>query len=155
MRTCWAEHPLDRPSFTEIREILEDLMAENRDYLVLEDIDVPLSASDSSSIPNCPDLFSGEMMPSQAARQVHNNGFFSRMSLLLYLEFSHLFASSTQKKYKAAIAWLFTIHMGIRESMRWHYIKVNSIPLKWRLTYQNPIDSFWDIAFWNKQDVFS
>ena len=69
MRTCWAESPLDRPSFTELREQLEDLMAEDRDYLVLEDIDVPLSASESSSNPTAPDLFSGELLPSQAARE--------------------------------------------------------------------------------------
>lgn len=69
MRTCWAESPTDRPSFTELREQLEDLMAEDRDYLVLEDIDVPLSASESSSNPTASDLFSGEMLPSQAARE--------------------------------------------------------------------------------------
>ena len=71
MRTCWAESPQDRPSFPELREQLEDLMAEDRDYLVLEDIDVPLSASESSSNPAGigGDLFSGELLPSQAARE--------------------------------------------------------------------------------------
>jgi hypothetical protein len=70
MRWCWLENPWERPSFTVLRERMEELMAEDRDYLVLEDIDVPLSASESSSNPTAPDLFSGEMLPSQAARQI-------------------------------------------------------------------------------------
>ncbi|XP_076442731.1 uncharacterized protein LOC143281407 [Babylonia areolata] len=68
MRRCWAEQPQDRPCFTQLREQLESLMSQDRDYLVLEDIDVPLSTSESSSNPTAPDLFSGEMLPSQAAR---------------------------------------------------------------------------------------
>ncbi|KAL8603195.1 hypothetical protein ACOMHN_025210 [Nucella lapillus] len=58
MRACWEENPADRPSFTELRDQLETLMAQDRDYLALEDIDVPLSASDSSSNPTMPELFS-------------------------------------------------------------------------------------------------
>lgn len=69
MRSCWMEEPLDRPSFTELREQLEELMSEDRDYLVLEDIDVPLSASESSSNPTVPEMFSGELCPSPSAVQ--------------------------------------------------------------------------------------
>ena len=69
MRACWADVPGDRPTFRELREQLEDLMAQDRDYLLLEDIDVPLSASESSSNPTAPELFSGEMAPSLSARQ--------------------------------------------------------------------------------------
>ncbi|GFR66256.1 neurite outgrowth regulated kinase precursor [Elysia marginata] len=51
MRSCWVEEPLERPDFTQLRLMLEDLLTEDRDYLVLEDIDVPISHSDNSSSP--------------------------------------------------------------------------------------------------------
>nr|KAG5712832.1 hypothetical protein BaRGS_007429 [Batillaria attramentaria] len=69
MRTCWADNPLDRPTFTELREQLEDLMAEDRNYLVLEEFDVPLSASESSSNPTTSELFASDMRPSQTAME--------------------------------------------------------------------------------------
>lgn len=54
MRSCWEEEPAERPNFTQLRLMLEDLLTEDRDYLVLEDIDVPLSNSDNSSSPSPP-----------------------------------------------------------------------------------------------------
>ncbi|RUS83028.1 hypothetical protein EGW08_009216, partial [Elysia chlorotica] len=54
MRSCWVEEPQDRPDFTQLRLMLEDLLTEDRDYLVLEDIDVPISNSDNSSSPSQP-----------------------------------------------------------------------------------------------------
>ncbi|GFO04096.1 fibroblast growth factor receptor [Plakobranchus ocellatus] len=54
MRSCWEEEPRDRPDFTQLRLMLEDLLSEDRDYLVLEDIDVPISHSDNSSSPPPP-----------------------------------------------------------------------------------------------------
>ncbi|KAK3772749.1 hypothetical protein RRG08_013442 [Elysia crispata] len=54
MRSCWVEEPQDRPDFTQLRLMLEDLLTEDRDYLVLEDIDVPISHSDNSSSPSPP-----------------------------------------------------------------------------------------------------
>ncbi|NP_001191646.1 neurite outgrowth regulated kinase precursor [Aplysia californica] len=61
MRACWEDESTDRPNFTQLRLMLEDLLIEDRDYLVLEDIDVPLTHSDNSSSPipgaitDCPD----------------------------------------------------------------------------------------------------
>ncbi|KAK0046893.1 neurite outgrowth regulated kinase isoform X1, partial [Biomphalaria pfeifferi] len=52
MRSCWEDEPTDRPTFTQLRFMLEELLTEDRDYLVLEDIDVPISNSDNSSNPS-------------------------------------------------------------------------------------------------------
>lgn len=52
MKSCWEEEATDRPTFGQLRVMLEDLLTEDRDYLVLEDIDVPLSNSDNSSSPS-------------------------------------------------------------------------------------------------------
>lgn len=49
MRQCWYENPKDRPSFTELRIQLEQLLSVDRNYLDLDNIDVPLSTSESSS----------------------------------------------------------------------------------------------------------
>lgn len=54
MRSCWEEEPSDRPNFTQLRMVMEDLLTEDRNYLVLEDIDVPLTNSDNSSSPSPP-----------------------------------------------------------------------------------------------------
>lgn len=49
MRHCWLENPLDRPTFTDLRLQLEQLLSVDRNYLDLDNIDVPLSTSESSS----------------------------------------------------------------------------------------------------------
>ncbi|XP_067682069.1 uncharacterized protein [Haliotis asinina] len=49
MLQCWAANPADRPCFTQLRMMLEELMEEDRDYLVLENINVPLNTSENSS----------------------------------------------------------------------------------------------------------
>ncbi|XP_059179578.1 fibroblast growth factor receptor 4-like isoform X2 [Physella acuta] len=54
MRSCWEDEPLERPNFTQLRFMLEELLTEDRNYLVLEDIDVPLTNSDNSSSPTPP-----------------------------------------------------------------------------------------------------
>ncbi|CAG5136081.1 unnamed protein product, partial [Candidula unifasciata] len=51
MRSCWEEEPYERPNFTQLRVMIENLLLEDRNYLVLEDIDVPLTNSDNSSSP--------------------------------------------------------------------------------------------------------
>ncbi|CAL1544980.1 unnamed protein product [Lymnaea stagnalis] len=51
MRSCWEDEPADRPNFAQLRFMLEELLTEDRNYLVLEDIDVPLTNSDNSSSP--------------------------------------------------------------------------------------------------------
>ncbi|KAH9492329.1 Fibroblast growth factor receptor 1 [Bulinus truncatus] len=52
MRSCWEDESTDRPTFTQLRFMLEELLTEDRDYLVLEDIDVPITNSDNSSTPS-------------------------------------------------------------------------------------------------------
>ncbi|XP_074662667.1 uncharacterized protein LOC141915150 isoform X2 [Tubulanus polymorphus] len=49
MVQCWDERPLTRPSFTAIREKLEDLMVLDKDYLRLDNIDVPVNPCDNTS----------------------------------------------------------------------------------------------------------
>lgn len=49
MRQCWLENPKDRPTFTDLRLQLEQLLSVDRNYLDLDNIDVPLSTSESSS----------------------------------------------------------------------------------------------------------
>lgn len=51
MRQCWLDNPADRPSFTGLRIQIEQLLSRDRNYLELENIDVPVSSSDSSSLP--------------------------------------------------------------------------------------------------------
>lgn len=51
MGQTWLENPLDRPNFTELRIQLENLLTRDRNYLELENINVPLSTSETSSIP--------------------------------------------------------------------------------------------------------
>ena len=51
MRQCWMESPSDRPNFTELRVQIEQLLSRDRNYLELDNIDVPLSTSESSSVP--------------------------------------------------------------------------------------------------------
>ena len=70
MLSCWLERPQDRPTFTELRKQVEQLMAEDRDYLLLENMDVPLATSECSSNSTIPDVFSGQMHPSSSARHV-------------------------------------------------------------------------------------
>ena len=50
MRKCWVAKPSDRPSFTQLCEMVENLLSKDCDYLDLQNIDVPLTnESDSSS----------------------------------------------------------------------------------------------------------
>ncbi len=49
MLHCWATSPQNRPCFTQLRLMLEDLLEQDRDYLVLENINVPLNTSENSS----------------------------------------------------------------------------------------------------------
>ncbi|KAK3093046.1 hypothetical protein FSP39_010475 [Pinctada imbricata] len=55
MRQCWMEDPSDRPSFTDLRVRIELLLSRDRDYLELENIDVPFSPTESSSSPKSED----------------------------------------------------------------------------------------------------
>lgn len=45
------ESPAERHTFSGLRVEIEQLLSRDRDYLELENIDVPLSTSESSSIP--------------------------------------------------------------------------------------------------------
>ncbi|XP_053406432.1 ephrin type-A receptor 2-like [Mercenaria mercenaria] len=49
MRQCWLENPADRPNFTDLRVQLELLLTRDRNYLDLDNINVPLSTPESSS----------------------------------------------------------------------------------------------------------
>lgn len=49
MRQCWLESPTDRPNFTDLRVQLELLLTRDRNYLELDNINVPLSTPESSS----------------------------------------------------------------------------------------------------------
>ena len=49
MRECWMETPTDRPNFTDLRVELELMLSRDRNYLELDNIDVPLSTPASSS----------------------------------------------------------------------------------------------------------
>ena len=49
MRQCWLEVPSDRPNFTDLRVQLELLLTRDRNYLELDNINVPLSTPESSS----------------------------------------------------------------------------------------------------------
>lgn len=49
MRQCWLENPADRPNFTDLRVQLEHLLTRDRNYLELDNINVPLSTPESSS----------------------------------------------------------------------------------------------------------
>ncbi|WAR20014.1 hypothetical protein MAR_001852 [Mya arenaria] len=49
MRQCWLETPVDRPNFTDLRVQLELLLSRDRNYLELDNINVPLSTPESSS----------------------------------------------------------------------------------------------------------
>ncbi|XP_069117918.1 uncharacterized protein [Argopecten irradians] len=51
IRRCWMESPSERLTFAGLRIEIEQLLSRDRDYLELENIDVPLSTSESSSIP--------------------------------------------------------------------------------------------------------
>lgn len=60
MRSCWEDEPCERPNFTQLRVMIENLLLEDRNYLVLEDIDVPLTNSDNSSSPLPPESDNGQ-----------------------------------------------------------------------------------------------
>lgn len=49
MRQCWYDEPKDRPSFTDLRVQLEMLLTRDRNYLELDNINVPLSTPETSS----------------------------------------------------------------------------------------------------------
>lgn len=49
MRQCWLENSTDRPTFTDLRVQLELLLTRDRNYLDLDNINVPLSTPESSS----------------------------------------------------------------------------------------------------------
>ncbi|KAL4237986.1 hypothetical protein ACF0H5_002697 [Mactra antiquata] len=49
MRQCWLETPNERPNFTDLRVQLELLLTRDRNYLELDNINVPLSTPESSS----------------------------------------------------------------------------------------------------------
>ena len=49
MRQCWYDDPNDRPSFTDLRVQLEMLLTRDRNYLELDNINVPLSTPETSS----------------------------------------------------------------------------------------------------------
>eukprot|EP00106_Octopus_bimaculoides_P022655 XP_014790097.1 PREDICTED: proto-oncogene tyrosine-protein kinase receptor Ret-like isoform X1 [Octopus bimaculoides] len=51
MRLCWAENPQKRPTFTQLRHLLEYLLSKDCNYLELDNINVPLAASENSSPP--------------------------------------------------------------------------------------------------------
>ncbi|ESO93545.1 hypothetical protein LOTGIDRAFT_119146 [Lottia gigantea] len=51
LRQCWEDNPADRPTFTTIRLMLEELLEQDCDYLLLDNIDVPLNMSENSSNP--------------------------------------------------------------------------------------------------------
>lgn len=71
MRHSWKESPKERPTFTQLRLYIEELLTRNCDYLELENIDVPLSNTDSSSLP-LSDPFSTSAMA--AAAEAEANG---------------------------------------------------------------------------------
>lgn len=49
IRQCWIENPSERPSFTSLRVLLEEMLARDCNYLELDNIDVPLNDAESSS----------------------------------------------------------------------------------------------------------
>ncbi|XP_061195743.1 uncharacterized protein LOC133203964 [Saccostrea echinata] len=55
MRQCWIESPSERPNFTDLRVQIEQLLSRDRNYLDLDNIDAPLSTSESSSSPKSDD----------------------------------------------------------------------------------------------------
>lgn len=55
MRQCWIESPTERPSLTDLRIQIEQLLSRDRNYLDLDNIDAPLSTSESSSSPKSDD----------------------------------------------------------------------------------------------------
>ena len=57
MLLCWAEDPKKRPSFTQLRHMLEELLSRDRNYLDLDNINVPLVNSENSSPPQSFDSF--------------------------------------------------------------------------------------------------
>lgn len=61
MSQCWTENPADRLTFTEIRLELEQLLSRDRNYLELDNIDIPLCDSSSGSTPKC-DTNSGSLI---------------------------------------------------------------------------------------------
>lgn len=50
MSQCWCETPSDRPTFVDIRKLLESLQAEEGNYLDLDNIDVPINQSESDTV---------------------------------------------------------------------------------------------------------
>ena len=36
MLRCWQEHPLDRPTFLEIQEVLEEIMSQGETYITFD-----------------------------------------------------------------------------------------------------------------------
>ncbi|CAH1794381.1 unnamed protein product [Owenia fusiformis] len=50
MVRCWDNRPMNRPTFQQIRIELEIMLTKDRDYLELDNIDIPLAQSTSSSI---------------------------------------------------------------------------------------------------------
>lgn len=52
MRKCWRDKPLDRPSFSELRDTLEQMMLQENPYLELWD---ELEAQDSYHFPSLSD----------------------------------------------------------------------------------------------------
>ncbi|XP_076099206.1 uncharacterized protein LOC143068793 isoform X1 [Mytilus galloprovincialis] len=74
MRQCWLENPKDRPLFCELRLQLEQLLSVDRNYLDLDNIDVPLSTSESSSnsVPKTDDRLS--LISNRHSQSVKNTG---------------------------------------------------------------------------------
>ena len=48
MRQCWYEFPNDRPNFTQIKLMLEELLGRDRDYLELDNISVAMNVDATS-----------------------------------------------------------------------------------------------------------
>lgn len=83
MRQCWIEIPSERPNFTDLRIQIEQLLSRDRNYLDLDNIDAPLSTSESSSSPKSDDSDSMSLLntrpsahrviPGQSQRQGTNS----------------------------------------------------------------------------------
>ncbi|XP_041351052.1 uncharacterized protein LOC121370023 [Gigantopelta aegis] len=73
MRKCWEERPQERPCFTQLRLMVEELLTQDRDYLVLENIDAPLNTSENSSTPIDSSSHSGVSSGLAAAAQANRD----------------------------------------------------------------------------------
>ena len=77
MTSCWRARPAERPSFSEVRQRLEALLAAGSDYLDLDNIDLPPPAPhlDGHSPPASPRIVPstapllGEMQPPREGRE--------------------------------------------------------------------------------------